>query len=305
MRQPVLIVMAAGMGSRYGGLKQVDPVGPNGQTIMDYSLYDARRAGFERVVFVISRAMQEQGFDRDIAARLSGHLDVKCAVQSLDDIPAGLAMPQARTKPWGTGHAVRACRHLIDAPFAAINADDYYGPKGFAAVYDFLSNEAGTPGRYAMVGYALMKTLSRLGHVARGICETDAAGKLVTIRERTHIVWSCDGALYTEDEQVYHRLPEDALASMNLWGFSADFMRVLDARFEAFLGESLAENPLRAEYFLPEVVGAMLREGSATVDVLPCEEQWYGMTYREDRPVVEQAIREMTESGLYPEGLWG
>lgn len=304
MCEPILVVMAAGMGSRYGGLKQVEPVGPNGQTLMDYSLYDARRAGFTRVVFVISQAM-EADFPAMIADRIGGALDVRCAVQRLDDVPDGFRVPEGREKPWGTAHAVRACRALLDAPFAAVNADDYYGPQAFQTIYDFLKTaQMVTPRHYAMVGYELPKTLSMEGHVARGICQTDENGFLVAIRERTHVVWSSDGPLYMDGDETYHRLPADASASMNLWGFSADFSGELDKRFAAFLETIMPGNPLRAEYFLPEVVGAMLREKTATVSVLPSSERWFGVTYREDRPIVMEAIQGRTREGLYPEKLW-
>lgn len=304
MQEPILVVMAAGMGSRYGGLKQVDPVGPNGQTIMDYSLFDAKRAGFSRVIFVISPSM-EADFPSDIEERVGGAMQIQCAVQHLTDLPEGFSVPEGRQKPWGTGHAVRACRAYVDAPFAAINADDYYGPRGLSTIYDFLTDANGADaGHYAMVGYALKNTLSAQGHVARGICKTDENGELVEIHERTHVVSSSDGPLYMEDTEAYYRLPEDAIASMNLWGFPASFMDTLEERFSGFLSSEAKQNPLKAEYFLPEVVGAQLREAGVRVKVLPCDERWYGVTYREDRPVVERAIRRMTEKGLYPEKLW-
>lgn len=302
MDKPVLVVMAAGMGSRYGGLKQVDPVGPNKQTLMEYSLYDAKRAGFEQVCFVISEAM-EADFPRQIQEKMGGAIEARYAVQRLGDVPEGLCIPEGREKPWGTAHAVRACRGVFRAPFAAINADDYYGPGGMQAIYTFLAERARS-GRHAMVGYELVKTLSMEGHVARGICQTDARGKLVRIRERTHVVWSSDGPLYREEEDCYHRLPDDAVASMNLWGFAPDFMDELDRRFTSFLKDEVPENPMRAEYFLPEVVGQLLREGRTEVDVLPCTERWYGMTYKSDRPIVEAAIARMTSEGLYPQKLW-
>lgn len=304
MHKPVLVVMAAGMGSRYGGLKQIDPVGPHGQAIMDYSLFDARRAGFSRAIFVISPAM-EADFPSGLRERIGDAMQIDCVVQRLGDLPDGFAVPQGRVKPWGTGQAVLACRHALNAPFAVINADDYYGPTAFQTVYRFLEGLGeGDTHHYAMVGYDLMKTLSKQGYVARGICKTDHNGHLVEIHERTHIVWSSDGALYTDDQSAYHRLPDDAIASMNLWGFSAEFLGELDARFSRFLSGALASNPQKAEYFLPEVVGQLLEEGLARADVLPCDERWYGVTYREDRPVVERAVRRMTEAGLYPEKLW-
>ncbi len=304
MQKPALVVMAAGLGSRFGGLKQVQAVGPHDQRLMDYALYDAKRAGFEDVIFIISRQMEET-FPVDFAARFKGHLNVRYAVQEIDDLPQGFSVPEGRVKPWGTGHAVRACRGLLSSPFAAINADDYYGRTSFQKIYDFLVNaQPEQPPRYAMVGFELYNTLSESGYVARGICKTDFSGNLVEIKERTHIVSTQEGALYTEDGRVYTRLPEDSIASMNLWGFTLDFMEELDQRFAAFLDQTLRKNPLKGEYFLPEVVGSMLREHKAEVSVLPCSEKWYGVTYKEDMPVVAEAIRRMTESGIYPEKLW-
>ncbi len=306
MPKPVLVVMAAGMGSRFGGLKQIQPVGPHEQALMDYSLYDARRAGFEEAVFIISPKMARDGFEAELRARVGGGLAVRCAVQDLADVPEGTAVPDGRAKPWGTGHAVRACRGMLHAPFAVINADDYYGPGSFAAIHAFLSaRPEGEARRYAMVGYQIHNTLSESGSVARGVCRTDADGRLVEIHERTHIIATVDGALYTENGQIYHKLPDDTIVSMNIWGFTADFMAELDARFTAFLARALAENPLKGEYFLPEIVGEMLREGQAAVDVLPCHERWYGVTYQQDLPEVRAAIAKMTAAGLYPERLWG
>lgn len=305
MESPVLVLMAAGMGSRYGGLKQLDPVGPHGQILMDYSLFDAARAGFERIVFIIAPSMEKDGFPGMIAQKLGRHFDVRCAVQRLDDIPAPASVPQGRTKPWGTGHAVLACRGMFDAPFAAINADDYYGHEGFATLHAFLrEHPQGTPLPCAMIGYPLRNTLSKTGFVSRGICEINPGGSLLTIAERTHIISTVDGALYSEDDKTYLRLPDDAIASMNLWGFPKGFMPQLEARFARFLSETVKTNPLKSEYFLPNVVGRMLTDGDATVAVLPSDAQWHGMTYKEDLPIVRQAIARMTKEGLYPEKLW-
>lgn len=303
MQQPILVVMAAGMGSRYGGLKQVDPIGPNGQAIMDYSLYDAKRAGFERAVFVISPAMEAE-YPEALEARLGAHMQVRCAVQRPDDLPPGYAMPPGRSKPWGTGHAVRAARALIDAPFAVINADDYYGISAYESIYTFLRSVKGLRGEYAMVGYRLSNALSSRGYVSRGICQTDADGFLTTIVERTHIIATTDGPLYTEDGERYYRLSDDAIASMNIWGFTPDILEGLDRGFASFLAHEVPENPLKAEYYLPGVVDMMLHEKAARVRVLPTDERWYGVTYREDRPEVEEAIRKMTREGRYPEKLW-
>ncbi|MCL1964241.1 MAG: nucleotidyltransferase [Firmicutes bacterium] len=305
MRKPKLVIMAAGLGNRYGGLKQIQPVGAYGQAIMEYSLYDALRAGFEEFIFIISPAM-EKDFPTGIRGRIGGDKHILCAVQRLTDLPAGYALPQGREKPWGTGHAVLSCRGMLDGSFAVINADDFYGPSAFEAIYGFLTaGKKDGRGEYAMVGYELKNTLSASGYVARGICRTDRQGTLAEIHERTHIISTHEGALYTEDGRLYRKLPDDAVASMNLWGFTEDFIGELERRFAAFLDRAIQENPLKAEYFLPEVVGAMLRENAATVRVLPCAERWYGVTYREDLPAVAEAVARMTAEGKYPERLWG
>lgn len=300
--KPVLVVMAAGMGSRYGGLKQLDPVGANGQALMDYSLYDARRAGFEDAVFIISPAMAADGFEKDIRERVGGALNIRCAVQRLDDLPAGFAVPEGRGRPWGTAHAVRSCRGMFDAPFAAVNADDYYGPGGMKEIYEFLA--AAKPGEYCMVGYELLKTLSDNGSVARGVCSVDASGRLLAVTERTHIISTCDGALFTLDGAHYERLADETLVSLNLWGFTPDFFAALDESFERFLREEAPRNPLKAECYLPSVVTEMLGAGRASAQVLPCKERWFGVTYRQDRPKVVDAIAQKTAEGLYPERLW-
>lgn len=304
MKKPVLVVMAAGMGSRYGGLKQLVPVGENNQAIMDYSLYDAKRAGFERAVFVISEAMAKD-FPADITARVNGAMDIQCVVQRVEDIPAGFSLPEGRTKPWGTAHAIRTCRGHIDAPFVAINADDYYGPHAFQAIFDFLNGrETTTPRQYAMVGYEILKTLSDDGSVARGICRMDENRHLVEIHERIHIIPSVDGPLYMDENECYHKLPVDATVSMNIWGFTADFLQEVDRRFATFLAEEMPANPLKAEYLLPEIVGQMVDAQTAKVSVLASTERWYGMTYRSELPIVKAAIEEKTKAGLYPEKLW-
>lgn len=300
--KPVLVVMAAGMGSRYGGLKQLDPVGEHGQALMDYLLFDACRAGFEQAVFIISGKMADDGFEAAIRKRVGERMEIRCAVQRLEDLPAGFTVPAERIKPWGTAHAIRACRGMFDAPFAAVNADDYYGPSGMKAIYDFLS--AAGPREYCMVGYELLKTLSENGRVARGICRVDERGNLLDVTERTHIISTCDGALFTEDGKHYERLPDQTLVSLNLWGFTPDFFQELETAFGRFLREVMPSNPVKAEFFLPWVVGGMLERGEASARVLPCQEHWFGVTYHEDKPAVVAAIRQKTEEGLYPEKLW-
>lgn len=305
MKEPILVIMAAGMGSRYGGLKQMDPVGPDGEAILDYSLFDARRAGFKRAIILIKHEIEED-FMRLVGNRLAGQMDeVRFAFQQLDKLPAGFQVPQGRVKPWGTGHAVLCCRELIDAPFAVINADDYYGVDCFRLAYETLCGlKDDEKARYIMVGYQLRNTLTDNGHVSRGVCTVDGNDFLTDIHERTHIIKTVDGALYTEDEQTYHKLPEDALVSMNLWGFTPGILDALAEDFAAFLSEQVPSNPLKAEIYLPAVVSRLLQEGKATVRVLPSPDKWYGVTYQADKPVVKAALLRMAEEGLYPRPLW-
>ena len=306
MRKPVLVVMAAGMGSRYGGLKQLDPVGEHGQLIIDYSIYDARRAGFETVVFVIKHAIEET-FKAGIGDRLSKVMDVRYAYQELDDLPEGYAVPEGRVKPWGTCHAILAARKVVDGPFAVINSDDYYGPEAFAEMYDYLSAHEDRPGcyEYAMVGYLLGNTVTEHGHVARGVCVETEDHFLKSVTEHTHIEKDGANARSTADGgATWTSLPGDALVSMNLWGFPRSFLDQALARFPAFLDQTLAADPLKGEYFLPSVVSALIREGQARVKVLRSRERWYGVTYQADKPAVVRALAEKTAAGLYPEDLW-
>ena len=306
MKKPVLVVMAAGMGSRYGGLKQVDPVGNHNQLIIDYSIYDARRAGFETVVFVIKHEIEDT-FKAAIGDRLSKVINVKYAYQQLDDLPEGYSVPEERVKPWGTAHAILAARKVVDGPFAVVNADDYYGPEGFKKIYDYLESHPDQPGCYefAMVGYLLGNTVTENGHVARGICEEDSENYLPRVTERTRIEKDGADARFTEDDgATWTHLSGNTIVSMNLWGFTESFLKEAEARFPAFLDKALAENPLKGEYFLPSVVTQLLEEKKARVKVLRSTDKWYGVTYREDKPVVVNAIAEMTANGLYPDKLW-
>ena len=307
MDKPVLVVMAAGMGSRYGGLKQLDPVGEHGELIIDYSLYDARRAGFERVIFIIKPEM-EQAFRAGIGDRVARTMEVEYAFQVLDDLPAGYAPPTERAKPWGTAHAVLSARELVRGPFAVINADDYYGPQGFDAIYRYLSQTTDRPGcyEYAMVGYLLRNTLTDNGSVARGVCVEDAEHYLASVTERTRIEKGPQGPRYTEDDgQSWTDLPGDTVVSMNLWGFTRSYLDEAWARFPAFLDKTLAENPLKGEYYLPQVVSALIGEGKARVKVLRSEDRWHGVTHQADKPQVVAALAAMTRDGLYPPALWG
>ena len=305
-KKPVLVVMAAGMGSRYGGLKQIDPVGNHGQPILDYSIYDARRAGFETVVFVIKHEIEET-FKSAIGDRISKSINVKYAFQELNDLPEGYAVPEGRVKPWGTCHAILAARKIVDGPFAVINADDYYGPEAFQTIYDYLSQNPDRPDCYefAMVGYLLGNTVTENGHVARGVCVEDTEHFLQTVTERTHIEKDGDHARFTEDGgQTWTPLVGDTIVSMNMWGLTRGFIDEAEARFPAFLDKALVENPQKGEYFLPSVVSALIGEGKARVKVLKSTDRWYGVTYQADKPVVVAAIAEKTAAGLYPDNLW-
>ena len=307
MNKPVLVVMAAGMGSRYGGLKQVDPVGNHGQLIIDYSIYDARRAGFETVIFIIKREIEDT-FRSAIGDRLSRVVDVKYAYQELSDLPSGFSVPEGRVNPWGTAHAVLAARHIVDGPFAVINSDDCYGPEGFREIYDYLSAHPDRPGcyEYAMVGYRLGNTVTEHGYVSRGVCEEDGDHFLTRVTERTRIEKDGPDARFTEDGgATWLPLSGDTIVSMNLWGFTRSFLEEAWARFPAFLDRTLAENPLKGEFYLPGVVTQLLDEGKARVKVLRSGDRWYGVTYKEDKPAVVKAIAGMTAAGLYPDRLWG
>lgn len=306
MEKPVLVIMAAGMGSRYGGLKQIDPVDEQGDIIMDFSIYDAIKAGFEKVVFIIKRE-NEADFREAIGNRISKQIEVSYVFQELTNLPEGFAVPEGRVKPFGTGHAILSCIDEVNGPFAVINADDYYGAHAFREIYDYLSShEDDEKYRYCMVGYILGNTLTDNGHVARGVCTTDDSGYLKDICERTHIERRGDGAVYTEDDgATWVDIPVDSVVSMNMWGFSRSILKELQERFSKFLETGLETNPLKCEYFLPSVVGELLEEDKATVEVLKSEDKWYGVTYKEDKAVVTAAIQGMKDAGVYPQYLWG
>lgn len=301
MKQPALVIMAAGMGSRFGGLKQIEPVDDQGHILMDFSLFDAYRAGFRELVFILKPELEET-FRAQIGTRMERYFRVHYVFQTVDQLPEGYAVPEGRVKPWGTGHAVLCAAQAIDGPFAVINADDYYGPGAFRAIYEFLANNQDDRA-YAMVGYRLRNTVTEHGSVARGVCQVEH-GLLSGITERTKIVKRGDDAAYTEDGENYVNLSGDTLVSMNLFGFTYRMMMELVARFPGFLDENLPKNPEKCEYFLPTVVNQQLMEGSATVRVLPCEEVWYGVTYREDLQSVKDAIAGLQENGTYTKELW-
>ena len=307
MKDTTLVIMAAGIGSRFGGgIKQLAPVGPGGEIIIDYSIYDAIQAGFNKVVFIIRKDLEED-FKEIIGNRIEKIVKVEYAFQELDDLPAGFTRPEGRTKPWGTGQAVLSVKGLVDGPFLVINADDYYGSHAFKMAYDFLTENEDTADtyRYMMVGYKLENTLTENGHVARGVCVTDEEGHLLKINERTHIEKHDGGTAYTEDDgKTWTMLPEGSTVSMNMWGFSASILKELKDRFPRFLDENLKVNPLKCEYFLPFVVDELLGEKKATVKVLKSMDKWYGVTYKEDKPVVVAAIQNLKDGGLYPQKLW-
>jgi NDP-sugar pyrophosphorylase family protein len=305
MKEPTLVIMAAGMGSRYGGLKQMDPIDPQGHVIIDFSIYDALRAGFQNIVFIIKREM-EADFRAIIGDRIAKKANVSYVYQDLQNLPDGFSVPEGRVKPWGTGHAILSIADVVDGPFAVINADDYYGPAAYQKIYDYLTtHEDDALYRYAMVGFLLKNTLSENGHVARGVCQVSDEGYLTDIHERTHIEKREDGAAYTEDDgKTFTSLSGDCTVSMNLWGFTNSILTELKDRFPAFLTKAMEENPLKGEYFLPSVVGDLLKEGKATVQVLTSTDRWYGVTYKADKAVVTAAIQQMKDQGLYPQNLW-
>lgn len=301
---PTLIVMAAGLGSRYGGIKQIEPVGPHSATLLDYAVFDALRAGFGRVVFVISEAI-EAPFRERFGTTIEQHCDVAYVIQRLADVPPGFVVPPERRKPWGTGQAVLSCRDEVAGPFAVINADDFYGRAAFETLagYLALAEDKGGVYDYCMVGYVLENAITEHGHVSRGVCTVDDDGFLVYIRERTHIEQRGVGIAYTEDGETWIDIPAHATVSMNIWGFTRSLFDELEGRFPLFLREN-AQNLLKAEFFLPNIVGDLVQERKARVRVLTSSARWFGVTYKEDRPRVEQAIRGLIDAGVYPENLW-
>ena len=303
-KKPVLVVMAAGMGSRYGGLKQIDPVGPAGEAILDYSLYDAHEAGFETAVIIIKDAIRKDFMDT-VGKRLERcPMEIRYAYQEMDKLPAGFSVPEGRVKPFGTSHAVLCAREEIGgAPFAVINADDYYGKDAFHVIYRFLCTAQDS--QYCMVGYRLDNTVTDHGSVARGVCAVNENGYLTDIVERTHILKREDGIVFTEDGETFFPLADDTIVSMNMWGLTSDFLDALDAGFPEFLTTAIPQNPLKAEYLLPRSVDARLKAGAAAVKVLCSADKWYGVTYAADKPLVVAALKALAQQGKYPaDGLW-
>jgi dTDP-glucose pyrophosphorylase len=299
-----LVIMAAGMGSRYGGLKQIDKVGPSGELIIDYAIYDAHRAGFTKVVFVIKEE-NEALFREVIGDRISRFMDVCYVYQRIDNLPKGYNVPEGRVKPWGTAHAVMSCIGSVDSPFVVINADDFYGRQAFQKISDWIDNTDfdKKPAEYCMAGYILKNTLTDNGHVARGVCRVDDCGNLVDVTERTKIMRRAGKVQYTEDDVNWVDIDENSIVSMNCWCFAPSFLNEVKARFKDFL-EANKDNILKAEFFLPFVVQDMIDQGQCTVRVLKTGDQWFGVTYKEDKEKVVNAIVEKVERGEYPKTLW-
>ena len=305
-KKPVLVVMAAGMGSRYGGLKQIDPVGSQGEAILDYSLYDAYEAGFETAVIIIKEAIKAD-FMETVGKRLEKcPLEIRYAYQEMDKIPAGFQIPADRVKPWGTSHCLLCAKEVIDeAPFAVINADDYYGKDAFKVIYQYLCNAQNTDKLdCCMVGYLLKNTVTEHGSVARGVCKADDKGYLAQIDERLRIEKRDGGIYFTEDGEHWEFLEDDTIVSMNMWGLTPGFLDMVAEQFPDFLREQVPANPMKAEFLLPRSVDTLLKEGKLTVKVLTSADKWYGVTYAADKPVVVAALASLTKAGKYPDGLW-
>lgn len=298
--------MAAGLGSRYGGLKQVEPVGPDGSIIIDYSIYDAVKAGFNKVVFIIKEE-NEQIFRDVVGDKVSKYVNVEYVFQKTDDLPEGYACPEGRIKPWGTGHAIYSCRGVVNEPFMVINADDFYGRGCFNTIAEWLekTDNNGDVPKFAMAGFLLKNTLTENGTVSRGVCEISEDSKLIDVVERTRIIRRDGVICYTEDKgETWHELPEESYASMNCWCFPASFIDCLGEYFEKFLKNEAPLNPMKSEFYLPFVVREMLKTGKCTVDVLKTDEKWFGVTYADDKPLVVKSVNEYVEAGIYPEKLW-
>ena len=300
MQEPTLVILAAGMGSRFGGLKQITPVDEHGHAIIDFSLFDAYRAGFRRVAFIIKHEI-EADFKAVVGRRAEKYFDVRYVYQQIENLPEGYSVPEGRTKPWGTGHAVLCAAQAVDGPFAVINADDFYGRTAYTALYDYLTGER-PENEHAMVAYQLKKTVTESGSVARGICRVED-GFLTDVVERTRIEKRGSDAAYTEDGENWLPLSGELPVSMNCWAFSHSMMDELIKRFPAWLDENVPKNPMKCEYFLPSVANALIKDGEGSVRVLNCHETWYGVTYKEDLQSFKDAMKCMRTEGIYPEAL--
>lgn len=305
MTKPAFVIMAAGTGNRYGGLKQIDPIGAHGENIIDYSIYDALRAGFEKVVFVINKDIEEE-FRNNIGKRIENQCETIYVFQELKNLPDGFNIPQNRVKPWGTAHAIMSCKCAVDSPFAVVNADDYYGPISYQKLLSYLekTDYYETIYKYCMVGYILENTLTNHGHVSRGVCQVDTDGYLLDIDERTHIEKSLNSVKYTEDDgQTWVEIPRKSIASMNIWGFQPSIFPELEKHFIRFLEEE-KDYLEKAEYLLPSVVKELIKKNKARVKVLSTQEKWFGVTYQDDKKRVKQSINDLIQRGIYPQQLW-
>lgn len=300
-----LVILAAGMGSRYGGLKQIDPVGPDNSIIIDYSVYDALKSGFNKVVFIIKKENEEL-FKEVIGDKVSKYIDVEYVFQSLDNLPEGFTVPEGRVKPWGTAHALYCCKGVVNEPFAVINSDDFYGRGAYAAAAKWIDSVDFTADSYkiAMAGYLMKNTLTDNGSVSRGVCDVDENSQLIDIVERTKIQRINGKISFTEDGETWNELPEDSYASMNFWCLPPEFIDETAGHLVQFLKNEVPENPLKSEFFLPLLVRDLLKEKKCTVDVLETKDRWFGVTYKEDKPDVVKSVRALVDSGVYPEKLW-
>jgi NDP-sugar pyrophosphorylase family protein len=302
--KPILVVMAAGMGSRYGGLKQMDPIGANGELIIDFSLYDAHLAGFDTVICIIKKEIEDE-FKALMNRGAAKKMNILYAYQEVGSVPAEFTIPAERAKPWGTGHAVLQIKDMVSGPFAVINADDYYGREAFVSMYGHLSKaEDKEMYDFSMIGYSIEKTLTENGHVARGVCNQTEDGYLSDIQERTKIQKNNGLIQFTQDDENWTTIPPGTLVSMNFFGFTAAFLEELEQRFPDALKKILENNPLKGEFYIPLVVGELIHEKKASVKVLPSKDQWYGVTYKEDKPLVVAALNEKKAAGEYPQNLW-
>ncbi len=300
MKEIALVIMAAGIGSRYGaGIKQLQKVGPQGEIIIDYSIHDALEAGFNKVIFIIRKDIEEE-FREVIGSRIEKICNVEYVFQDIHDLPEGFTCPPERTKPWGTGQAVLACRHILDVPFVVINADDYYGKEAFVKTYRFLTEHENTTDQYCMAGFKLVNTLSENGTVTRGVCQMDEDSNLITINETHEIARKSDGT-YTNEEGI--ALADDTLVSMNMWGVTPEYIGILEDKFEEFLQEMESDNQ-KAEFLLPIIMDDLLKSGQSTVKVLSSSDRWFGVTYQEDKDSVVAAFKQLVADGVYGENLW-
>lgn len=303
MEKPVLVILAAGMGSRYGGLKQMDPVDEEGHKIIDFSIYDAKNAGFEKVVFIIKKEM-EADFKELVGNPISRHMEVEYVFQGLDDVPEGFEIPKDRVKPWGTTHAIMRCKDVVKGPFMVINSDDYYGKNGYKVMYDFLKDTAEEEHSYAMVAYELGKTLTEKGSVTRGVCNTDDKGNLSHIVETKNLVKNGDKAAILQEDETLTPIDVDTPVSMNMWGFKAGVFEEFDKALDVFFKEKVALDPQKSECLIPTEVDALIKSGKVTVKALNSSDKWFGVTYKEDKPYVVESIKKLKEAGQYPKILW-